>query len=78
LGSLIIFKHNFSAKAALVELAVVAYNDKLLDQRLRRRRASAVGNLLARASITTAGLPAGLPDMKQKRSSRSAVNGLTA
>ncbi|CAK5031574.1 unnamed protein product [Meloidogyne enterolobii] len=52
--------------AALVELAIVAYNDKIVDQNQRRRKASAVGNLLARASITTAGLP----DMKQRKSSR--------
>ncbi|KAI1717202.1 neurotransmitter-gated ion-channel ligand binding domain-containing protein [Ditylenchus destructor] len=42
---------------ALVELAVVAYNDKMEDQRQRTRRLSSIGNMLARASITTAGLP---------------------
>uniref|UniRef100_A0A1I8B0A9 Pre-mRNA-splicing factor SYF1 n=1 Tax=Meloidogyne hapla TaxID=6305 RepID=A0A1I8B0A9_MELHA len=55
-----------TTEAALVELAIVAYNDKVVDQNQRRRKASAVGNLLARASITTAGLP----DMKQRKSSR--------
>lgn len=55
--------------AALVELAIVAYNDKIVDQNQRRRKASAVGNLLARASITTAGLP----DMKQRKSSRGDI-----
>lgn len=48
-------------KGALVELAIVAYNDKVEDQRIRSQRLSSIGNMLARASVTAA---AGLADFR--------------
>uniref|UniRef100_A0AC35G4S5 Neurotransmitter-gated ion-channel transmembrane domain-containing protein n=1 Tax=Panagrolaimus sp. PS1159 TaxID=55785 RepID=A0AC35G4S5_9BILA len=36
---------------SLLELAIVAYNDKLEDQKLRTRKMSTIGNMLIRASL---------------------------
>jgi len=43
--------------AALVELAIVAYNDKMEDQKRRTRRLSSIGEMLARASVSNFALP---------------------
>uniref|UniRef100_A0AC34F776 Neurotransmitter-gated ion-channel transmembrane domain-containing protein n=1 Tax=Panagrolaimus sp. ES5 TaxID=591445 RepID=A0AC34F776_9BILA len=48
---------------ALLELAIVAYNDKLEDQKQRTRKMSTIGNMLIRASLP--GMDKGLKDSRR-------------
>ncbi|KAH7723612.1 CBN-LGC-52 protein [Aphelenchoides avenae] len=58
---------------SLVELAVVAYNDKMEDQRQRTRRMSAVGNALIRSSITGPEAMNLRMDIRRRQPSRGAI-----
>uniref|UniRef100_A0A915DCJ4 Uncharacterized protein n=1 Tax=Ditylenchus dipsaci TaxID=166011 RepID=A0A915DCJ4_9BILA len=59
---------------ALVELAIVAYNDKMVDQKQRTRRLSSIGNILARASMSAGSLPGLTADIHNSRRETTLLN----